>query len=495
MLRRCLLAVGYTGPCFFGLILWWLLPIRTALKFGSDEGYELMKASLVNEGYPLYSTIWNDQPPLHTELLALIFRIFGPTVYVGRLMALGFSTLLLVAMYRIVSVRSGRPAGLLAIGFLASSPYFIRLSVSVMLEIPAFALTMVALWSWTEFRLRKSTPWLSFTGVFLACALQTKLTAGIFIPAWCLEFIFTKNEWKRQSNRNCIWDYVSAIQKVAFPFLITFALISIAFYDRSTPAVFWDSHFSTGTHEQSASIRELGLTYLQLFNNPGLIFLSIIGILISAFKQIHASILPLLMLLTVLVVHLNHSPYWYYYYLHFAIPLAWLAAIGIVESFRLLLDIKTRHFCIPKLIQWIAWSSVLTLLCGLILQNVFDETISLMKEPSAHENESVANLKVNKAITHWAAADRVIYPFWAGLLVPPELAVIPQKRIWSKQINEQAILECFIRYHPEQVLLTSDWKYMPALRAYLLKNYNRQPLESNELFLKKHFPNSLDGKD
>ncbi len=54
-------------------------PLRTALEFGGDEGYELMKGFLVSLGHPLYREVWNDQPPLHTELLTLLFRLFGPS--------------------------------------------------------------------------------------------------------------------------------------------------------------------------------------------------------------------------------------------------------------------------------------------------------------------------------------------------------------------------------------------------------------------------------
>jgi hypothetical protein len=39
----------------------------------------LMKARLVSLGHPLYGRFWNDQPPLHTELVTMLFRIFGPS--------------------------------------------------------------------------------------------------------------------------------------------------------------------------------------------------------------------------------------------------------------------------------------------------------------------------------------------------------------------------------------------------------------------------------
>src|SRR5439155_13642620 len=43
---------------------------------------------------------------------------------------------------------------------------------------------------------------------------------------------------------------------------------------------------------------------------------------------------PLVMLTTVTLIHMNHRPWWSYYYLHFAVPLAWLAGYAIAELLR-----------------------------------------------------------------------------------------------------------------------------------------------------------------
>lgn len=108
-----------------------MAPLRTALEFGGDEGYELMKAFLVSLGHPLYGEVWNDQSPLHTELLALVFRVFGPSAYAARLLIVGFTMVLVGPFCNVVSHRSGRVAGLMAVVLLASPSFFLQLSVSV----------------------------------------------------------------------------------------------------------------------------------------------------------------------------------------------------------------------------------------------------------------------------------------------------------------------------------------------------------------------------
>jgi hypothetical protein len=48
--------------------------MREAVQIGADEGFELPKATLVINGHPLYSEVWDDQPPLHTHLVAWTLR-------------------------------------------------------------------------------------------------------------------------------------------------------------------------------------------------------------------------------------------------------------------------------------------------------------------------------------------------------------------------------------------------------------------------------------
>ncbi len=57
--------------------------------------------------------------------------------------------------------------------------------------------------------------------------------------------------------------------------------------------------------------------------------------------------------------------------------------------------------------------------------------------------------------TKWVYTRSTMYPFHAGLLVIPELAVLPGKRFWSGQISEQQVWETVERYLPEQLLLSN----------------------------------------
>jgi len=74
------------------------------------------------------------------------------------------------------------------------------------------------------------------------------------------------------------------------------------------------------------------------------------------------------------------------------------------------------------------------------------------------DNPIVTQMRAHASGTHWVYVPfgNEIYPFQAGLPMPPELAVVTLKRFWSGQITDAQILELCQRYHPEQILLKPE---------------------------------------
>src|SRR5437016_791084 len=65
--RRSLLVLAGLVAVFAGFQFF--IPLRTAIKIGADEDWELSKATLALRGYHFYTDIWNDQPLLHTFII------------------------------------------------------------------------------------------------------------------------------------------------------------------------------------------------------------------------------------------------------------------------------------------------------------------------------------------------------------------------------------------------------------------------------------------
>src|SRR5690242_12627045 len=118
------------------VLLFSQLPLGTAFQFSSDEGFEVIKPFLLNQGHALYKDIWDDQPPLFTLSLAAAFKMFGSSMLTARLVAVVFGLILFFSFHELVRQRSGRWCALISTFFLLASPGILRLSVSVMQEVP-----------------------------------------------------------------------------------------------------------------------------------------------------------------------------------------------------------------------------------------------------------------------------------------------------------------------------------------------------------------------
>src|SRR5207245_2815791 len=112
-----------------------LMPLKTAIKVGADEGFEYAKATLALKGYHSYTDIWNDQPLLHTFIITQVLRYLSSSVLGPRLVTSAFALLLLGSLFLITYRLHGLLVASLATGLLIASPGFLELASSVMLEI------------------------------------------------------------------------------------------------------------------------------------------------------------------------------------------------------------------------------------------------------------------------------------------------------------------------------------------------------------------------
>ena len=161
-----------------------------------------------------------------------------------------------------------------------------------------------------------------------------------------------------------------------------------------------------------------------------------------------------------------HRPWWSYYYLHLALPLAWLAGFAVSEAILIisqLLSASRFHLSSSKTWKGIALCALTALVLVRSERRLEAAVQDLRQRPSVGADPVVAKMKAYAARTHWVYSQIEIYPFHARLSVPPELTVVVLKRFWSGQITVKEIVETCRRYQPEQVLLDrtklgSEWK-------------------------------------
>jgi len=174
---------------------------------------------------------------------------------------------------------------------------------------------------------------------------------------------------------------------------------------------------------------------------------------------------PIVLILTALITHLHHQPYWYYYCLHFEIGLAWLAGIGIECARAEFGATGLTNRCeggvpLPPSIVWLLLISVITM--GWF-EGMDRSTKWATSARSVSKVPLTVALTTNRVEARWVFTDRPAYVFQAGMAVPPELAVLSKKRFWTGQINSAAIVDVLRRYLPEIILLAGplrqDFQY------------------------------------
>lgn len=471
-------------PLGFGTILFFAVPLQTALELSWDEGYELMKALLVSRGYALYLSVWSDQPPVFTELLALLFRVFGASAFVGRLLTLCFAMTLVWMLWKLVSNSFGLAAGLIATALLVSSSSFLEQSVAPMTELPATTLALASLLSASRYDSTRRMRWLALSGVLFGCALQVKLTSAIFLPAMGVAYL-------DRNGRNLRTDLLRDIAVWFGAVLVTSGLIVLRFYGTDTVWEFWASHFS-GSTNAAVPDKHTFKPAAFFLGARSLSAATALGIALLASKRRRDVLCPATLFATVLAIHWVHRPYWYYYSLHFAIPMAWLGAAGIVGWFGLLRDRAGAWWERRSLnrLAWLVYVLVITLTLADTPRLIWSHLRGLRNAPLASENELVVALRKRASNTSWVFSDRPLYPFWAGLLVPPEMAGIPYKRIWSGSVTESTVYECIARYRPEEILFVHTlrgWQTRGALAAYIRDHYEHDPTGGGtKLFHRTH---------
>lgn len=136
--------------------------------------------------------------------------------------------------------------------------------------------------------------------------------------------------------------------------------------------------------------------------------------------------------------------------------MAWLAGIGIKETFGYLCRCDLKEFKKPPFkLAWVlvVWSAIVSMIMVRGPEKFRRGLESISAAENAAENPIVLQMTQYRDGTRRVFIDRVIYAFHAKIPVPPELAVIPSKRIWSGQITPTEIIEKLEQYKPEQIVL------------------------------------------
>lgn len=217
------------------------------------------------------------------------------------------------------------------------------------------------------------------------------------------------------------------------------------------------------------------------------------GLALSIARQRKETLLPGVWFGTALLVHLWHRPFWHLQFINLSVPMAWLAGIFVGETVREIQQLNweklsTRPY---RAGRWVVVSSFFLAAFLVDLPGRYGKAIAFTKINETSDWKCVKAMKAYQAQTRWVFADDVLYPFHAGLLVPPEIAVVSNKRFNSGALSQVELLNLLAHYRAEQVVMHRSgfrgrWNhYDEKFRGYVGRNYSVVHQEENlELYVR-----------
>jgi hypothetical protein len=514
MLRRILNRALVPGLLLAGFVgLQCLLPLRTAIQLGADEGFEYAKATLWLKGYHFYTEIWCDQPLLHTFWITRVLKHVSPSVLGARLVTSAFALLLLASAFGLTRRVHGLGVATLTTALLITSPGFLELGSSCMMEIPSLApavaaLAVLVVGPRSRYHLAEVV-----AGALFAMALQSKFIGVIYLPLVGLalwrrcampgtplasstthhsSFVIPRaphpgpsdesgcsgaSAERRHDDR---WK-CAALYRVAatVPGITSGAVFGLSLLAGLVGVHFligeggfwvqleqsWASHFAGARSFEYGSPSDRPFDWSLLLKNwdatvPGLVG---IGCMLRWIRSAPWGWLPLAWTVFTLAVFGAHTPWWSYYYVHNAIPLCWCAALGWVSVGRSLGARRWRSgfvwFAVAAL-GATAWTGA----------RLYLEVQSMQALPRLHSALVLREISRYRPFTHFFYAEEPIYSFHANIPMPPKLAVAALKRFWSGELTNSRLVEELQRVRPGVILLTNDTRERP-FQAWMQREY------------------------
>lgn len=455
------------GGVFLGLVT--QLPLRHAVKIGADEGFELLKGMMVARGFHLYIPLWNDQPPLHTLIVAGTFRLLGPSAFVARLVTVAFALLLLFSLVFLICRAEGSRTALLSALLLFCAPWFLILATSAMLELPAVAAgycSAAVLLCPARFPSQRRV---FASGLIFGVALMIKLTAALLAPGILVSmFVADTSNLARTRvlatlKRCWMWTLGAGLVVV---------LIMLSYHGLSVHTLL-SEHFSPRMRHTLAGRPELRFRPLQLLHEhpeamAALPVALILAYLENKFREI---LFPLVNLLVAGAAFYLNVPCWGYYYLHLVVPLAWLSAVGIKFPFHRAFAARAGSGSGGVSLEQFGWLCLGSgLLAFALVQGAVRERkmcYAIRGTEAVGDSKIIAEMKRNLGEAQYVYAVQPEYAFYAGTPCVPELAVMPLNRYAAGELDAERIVAILSRYKPAMLVLNDTDLHNDAWTKFL----------------------------
>jgi len=89
------------------------------------------------------------------------------------------------------------------------------------------------------------------------------------------------------------------------------------------------------------------------------------------------------------------------------------------------------------------------------------EISGIRKSPQTYYALVLNQINRFKPFTQWIYADNLTYSFYSRIPIPPPLAVIPLKRLWSGEMTNAGIRDEVQKFKPGLIALRNDTRETP----------------------------------
>lgn len=459
-------------PVLFVIFVLVFMPLQEVFQYDSDEGIQLAKAMLYQEGFQLYSEIWNDQPPLSTVVLAGWLQVFGHSIVAARLLILVWATVLTWTVGQLVRHSAGTIPALLGVIWLTLSSNFLQLSVSVMIGLPAIALALLSLFFINHYLQGRHWVYLLIAGAMFALSLQTKLFTAFLLPLFLLPIFLPQLQFPAHQGRKLTvtqrWQAVlMTLLSLAVVLFLTWLLLPSPTLEQIVGA-----HFNPELQEELPEYRGQVLVFLGWdYDYLGLL---LVGLGIALWRD-RGLYLPFLWWVTALILLLNHHPVWYHHYLLLSVPMAFImaqAAKSVIAHFRQT-PWRQRSWFSQGIIAFALFLVFFPIVGIPIRANILNDYYDRYVQQSQRDFEMLEQVLAYQEETEWLFTDFPMYGFYANLKVPPEIAVFSRKRLESENITEAELQAVVENYQPKQILTGRFGELPSILEDNLSENYTK----------------------
>ena len=404
-----------------------------------DEGVEAWKAMLY-QSRTVGPDVWNDQPPLFSKLVSHLLPPGGDSaIHIGRIACAITGAVFAAALTVSLGATGHAWSAPIAVLLIWATSW--RYIAPFQLEFPAYAMAVSAL---APVSLSRSGRAFAASVAIAVLALNIKLTAavGLVIPG---VFLALRS-----------WPRVIAWSSCVVGGLIVSSLVQPDWNWRTM----WVSH--TATDHQLAGV---ALTPRMVLSAWPLILLAMLATGKGYNQGTLKPLTPWIAgLLTALAIHATHTPFWDYYSIHFMVPLAVLAGVGVIEVLK---ASNSDSIGIR--------AATLMSLCGLAFW-----TITVIHPPykAVKTGERITQAcPVVNAITKWQPksepmfASRPSFAVAAGRLPFPHLTVLARKRFAAKELAPDDIVNTILGAESSTFVIDEDFLDRPEW-AKLIRRYS-----------------------